>query len=218
MGSANRKPVPLLARSQSAINSVLLIPSKTIVSITSEDSENNSSNEQVEGNKAQSKSSPSSPNRHSLYRSDTSPLALASENDMFSSMLPQRTSTKGTDHVTLPLETKMTHFQLHNSTDIPSGDHSTSQEPVPNTTKSMPKQLYESDLVHLSHLIGDRLPFLTVELGLELSEWDYACKSFKLLDTQALYILRKWYEKSERTVEELCEVLESCAMSECAEW
>ena len=68
----------------------------------------------------------------------------------------------------------------------------------------------EADLLTLALLIGNKLSFLTVELGLELSQWDYALKNYKLPDTQALYILHRWYGERERTVGELCQAL--CAI------
>lgn len=71
----------------------------------------------------------------------------------------------------------------------------------------------EDDLLSLSPAIGDKLPFLTVQLGLTLSDWDKARTSFKLPDTQALYILRLWYNEKERRLGELRTALSHCGLT-----
>ena len=70
----------------------------------------------------------------------------------------------------------------------------------------------EKDLTLISQTIGPQLPHLTTELGLPLTEWDYACNNFKLPDTQALYILRKWHSIKDRTVGELVQALNAAGL------
>lgn len=78
------------------------------------------------------------------------------------------------------------------------------------------RYLTEKDLTLVSQTIGSKLPLLTCELGLPLSDWDYACNNFRLPDTQALYILRTWYSKEERHLKDLVEALETVGLSDVA--
>jgi hypothetical protein len=76
--------------------------------------------------------------------------------------------------------------------------------------------LTEKDLTLVSLAVGCKLPLLTCELGLSLSDWDYACKNFRLSDTQALYILRIWYSKEERNMQQLVTALVNVGLATAA--
>lgn len=84
-----------------------------------------------------------------------------------------------------------------------SSDKEVSQLP----TYQSDRYITEKDLTLISQIIGPQLPHLTSKLGLPLTELDYACNNFKLPDTQALYILRKWHSIKDRTVGELVQAL-----------
>ena len=78
------------------------------------------------------------------------------------------------------------------------------------------RYLTEKDLTLVSHTIDSKLSLLTCELGLTLSDWDYACRNFRFSDTQALYVLRLWYSQQERSIKELAEALEAIGLHDVA--
>lgn len=75
----------------------------------------------------------------------------------------------------------------------------------------------EEMLTILSEYIGSsKLYSLTTQLKLTQSDYQYAISNYRLPDTQALYILRLWYNKDDRIIFELTNALESIGLSEVA--
>ena len=123
-------------------------------------------------------------------------------------LLPSR-KTKETANVT---SSKFTSTSPTENTPTTESASSSNKDISQLPTYQSDNYITEKDLTLISQTIGPRLPHLTSELGLPLTEWNYACNNFKLPDTQALYILRKWHSIKDRTVGELVQALHAAGL------
>ena len=76
----------------------------------------------------------------------------------------------------------------------------------------------ERHLDLLSSQIGSKLQSLTTTLGLQEADYEHASKTFKLAESQALYIFKQWSHWERRTVAELCDALEKAGLLKLAVW
>ena len=200
--TTDRVPRPILKRSHSTLNSVLLHKNKLQGGFKKLSCHLNEIKPEKPGSniKSDDKNMISFVKR-SLSRSEEELSSKVSEMSSVSS--PTRDPPLGFDFPQpFPSPSKDTGLPEKDSLECSSLNSKTITSSIDYVT--------EADLLTLALLIGNKLSFLTVELGLELSQWDYALKNYNLPDTQALYILHRWYGERERTVGELCQAL--CAI------